>query len=328
MIKKCCLIALLMSSEMTLALSWQDFWLRPDQQGQKLLEQKQYQAAADRFENGEWQGTAHYRAGHFEKAAQKFSQDQTARGYYNYGNALAQQGKLADALKAYDRALEQRPNFQDAQFNRKLVEEALKNQSENKSQEQKEQQQQQNQSQQSQSNQDKQSDNKQDKQSGSNQQQDPSKGAEASEAKNAQNQQSEDQQASKDKPSEKNEASAKNVPSEGSPEKTEENKDKNEQNADLNNQASKSSDSKQKEEEHKKPISAENGDSLEKGQEKNDTALAAQELSDEQKKNTDLQQWLQKIPDDPAGLLRRKFLRDHERRLGMDPISNDRRSGL
>lgn len=122
------------------ALEWADLWQRDDQQGAQLLEQGQASEAASRFSDPQWQGMAHYAAGDYAAAAERFAQFDTASAHYNRGNALAKGGELAAALDAYDSALEKQPDLDAARHNRALVEQLLQQQ-----QKQKEQQQQQNQ---------------------------------------------------------------------------------------------------------------------------------------------------------------------------------------
>jgi Ca-activated chloride channel family protein len=45
------------------------------------------------------------------------------------------------------------------------------------------------------------------------------------------------------------------------------------------------------------------------------SAVATEKTLDMQKSEQALQQWLRRIPDDPGGLLRRKFLLEHQRRV-------------
>lgn len=60
-------------------------------------------------------------------AAEQYYKNQTAlTDRYNYANALAKQGKLQEALNAYDQVLNQDPQHQDALYNRKVVEDELK----------------------------------------------------------------------------------------------------------------------------------------------------------------------------------------------------------
>ena len=122
------------------ALEWKDLWLTPDQQAQRALRAGDPKSAAERFENPDWKAAAQYRAGEYDQAAKHLEKRDTAAAQYNRGNALAKQGQLEPALQAYDRALQLNPKDEDAQYNRKLVEEALRKQQEQQKQDQKDQQ--------------------------------------------------------------------------------------------------------------------------------------------------------------------------------------------
>jgi Ca-activated chloride channel family protein len=107
------------------AFDWpRDFhgwWLTPDQQGQRLLEQGRYLEAAERFDNPERRGAAYYRGGDFERAAGVFGRMATAEAAYNRGNALVMLGQYEAAIESYGRALELRPGWDSAQENRELA---------------------------------------------------------------------------------------------------------------------------------------------------------------------------------------------------------------
>lgn len=118
------------------ALEWADLWQRADQQGAQLLEQGQAGEAAKRFNDRQWQGMAHYAAGDYAAAAERFAQFDTASAHYNRGNALAKSGELAAALDAYDSALEKQPELSAARHNRTLVEQLLRQQQQQRQQEQ------------------------------------------------------------------------------------------------------------------------------------------------------------------------------------------------
>jgi Ca-activated chloride channel family protein len=109
------------------AFGWQDLWLRPDQQASRLLEQGEAAAAAERFRDPGWRATARYRAGDFAAAAEEFNGEDPDSSY-NRGNALARAGRLPEALAAYDQALQQQPGNEDARFNRELIEKLLQEQ--------------------------------------------------------------------------------------------------------------------------------------------------------------------------------------------------------
>jgi Ca-activated chloride channel family protein len=97
------------------------FWFTPDQQGRRLFEQGRYAAAAERFEDPSWKGTASYRNGDFAAAADQFARLDTASGSFNLGNAYARAGRLEQAVAAYDDALRREPGDTAARENRDLV---------------------------------------------------------------------------------------------------------------------------------------------------------------------------------------------------------------
>ncbi len=120
-----CLPLLFMFPQTSQAFEFQDLWLRPDQQGQRLLEQRRPAEAAQRFEDPQWKGIAFYEAGDYASAAQRFAEGNTAADHYNRGNALARSGELEAALDAYEQALERQPDFPAAVNNRALVQNLL-----------------------------------------------------------------------------------------------------------------------------------------------------------------------------------------------------------
>ena len=120
------------------AFSWDDLWLRPDQQAAELFHQGETDYASKLFEDNEWKATAAYRYGDFEKAVEQFAKQDNTRSNFNRGNALAFTGRLQDAIDAYEKVLSDNPQHKDAKFNKKLVEDLLKKQ--NKSQQNKQQQ--------------------------------------------------------------------------------------------------------------------------------------------------------------------------------------------
>lgn len=110
------------------AFELRDLWLRPDQQGQRLLQADKPREAAERFTDPQWQGEALYRAGDYTAAAERFALSDSASAHYNRGNALAKSNELEAALDAYDQALEQQPDLQVAQQNKALIEQLLQQQ--------------------------------------------------------------------------------------------------------------------------------------------------------------------------------------------------------
>ena len=72
------------------------------------------------------QGTEAYRKGDFVRAASAYDGLNGADAHYNRGNALAKQGRYEDAIAAYDRALRLQPGMADALANKRAVEAAMK----------------------------------------------------------------------------------------------------------------------------------------------------------------------------------------------------------
>ena len=122
--------------EDSLAFGWDDLWQTQDQQAQKLLDEGNFSAAAKRFDSLEHKANANYQAKQFEKASEQYEQSDNENHYYNQGNAFAHQKKFEEAIKSYDQALEVNPDNEDAQHNKSLIEEFLKQQSESSDQQQ------------------------------------------------------------------------------------------------------------------------------------------------------------------------------------------------
>lgn len=110
------------------ALSWQDLWQRPDQQAAAAFAAGAYDQAAQKFQDPRWKASALYRNGQFQAADEALKESHTADDWYNRGNALARGGQLQQALQAYGQALKLQPDHADAWANKDLVEKALRQQ--------------------------------------------------------------------------------------------------------------------------------------------------------------------------------------------------------
>jgi Ca-activated chloride channel family protein len=248
-----CLLILLPHGETAQALEWSDLWSRPDQQAAQLLQQGEPAEAAAKFDDPDWAAAANYRAGNFPAASEHYQSGDNAEALYNLGNSLARSGDYAAAIAAYDHALQQQPEMEDASFNKTLLEQ-LQQQQDQQDQQQQEQQQDQEQQDQQQQQQDQQQEGEQDQQQTEEQQeQDQSQQQEDEQQEQEQQQQQEDEQQEQDPPS---------------------------------------------------PQQAE--------AERDDAAEEEREMANEQ--------WLRRIPDDPSGLLRRKF--EYESKLRASERSN------
>jgi Ca-activated chloride channel family protein len=104
-------------------------WLkRPDQRGAEAFAEGRHDEAAVLFEDPDWRAAALYRGGAYAEAAALMSENTAPVGQYNLGNALARAGRFEDALAAYDRVLVAQSEHADAQHNRDLVAKLLEEQ--------------------------------------------------------------------------------------------------------------------------------------------------------------------------------------------------------
>lgn len=259
------------------AFGWDDLWLRPDQQGQRALDSGDAARAAQLFGEPERKGAAQYRAGDFESSADTWAQTGDREALYNRGNALARLGRFDEAIAAYDEVLKADPSHEDARYNKELLEK---------------QQQQQQQSGSGQSQQDTQAENQgdpgQDTQAG-----DPSGGGEPGE---------EEQRAADGDPPSGSES--------GQPDQAARSGD-----SERDDSAQSSSRETQ---DGGKPAEQKSGEAQgreQEGDQQPESATAARSdtepLDEEQ---LAAEQWLRRIPDDPGGLLRRKFRYQYQQR--------------
>ena len=110
------------------AVDWQSWWQNANQRAQQAFSQQNFQQAASEFTDPDWRAAAQYKAGEYQEAAETLKNTQSTDGFYNLGNALAQTGQLAEALKAYQQALTLNPAHEDARYNKELVEKRLQEQ--------------------------------------------------------------------------------------------------------------------------------------------------------------------------------------------------------
>jgi Ca-activated chloride channel family protein len=123
-----------------MAAGWADWWQRPDQQAAQALRDGHPKLAQELARDPALRGTAAYRAGEYAAAAQAFQQAPGSNGAYNLGNALARQHQYDQAIAAYDHALKLDPGNTDARTNRQALEEWLRKQRQQQSQKGKQQQ--------------------------------------------------------------------------------------------------------------------------------------------------------------------------------------------
>ncbi len=278
---------------------WQNLWQTPDQQGAELLNSDPA-AAAQRFENPDWQGVASYQAGDYEAAQRAFADNQSANGRYNYANALAQSGELQAALDAYAEALQQQPDFTDAIENRKVVEQALK--------------QQKNQEQQKQQNKDGQPQGSDENQSGDSSQTQQSQQQESQQQNSQDSQQNQQTGSQTDpkraEPGEQQNTSTANKQQDDAFAEQKAAEQKEPQNKDGNQQPLS----------EQKPQQTTTNSEQDSDQSAADPASMTQQPMQESQLDREeqaaMQQWLNRIPDNPGNLLQRKFLYQYRQQDG------------
>ncbi len=253
------LLAVLLPARPSQAMEWRDLWLRRDQQAARA--------------------PAEYRVGNYAAAAENFAKVDTAEAHYNRGNSLAQLGKLEEALQAYDQALKIDPNLADAQFNRQLVGDMLRQQKQPQNQVQKPDKSGQNQAGQN------------DQQAGGNQGQKPN-GAGKDQPGQAGGQGENGQSDPPGKPGEAAKNGQKANGAQGGAEPRQ------------NNAASQAGDEKGgAEQKNPRGMMGKPSPAGQKGMEKPNAALDSMNPEQQQ----ELEQRLRQVPDNPGGLLRRKF---------------------
>lgn len=107
---------------------WNDLWQRRDRQAWDALQADEPARAAALAKDSALRGSAAFRAGDFEAALGDFSAEDDARAHYNRGNALAKLQRYEDALAAYAEALEREPGHADAAANQQTLQDWLQQQ--------------------------------------------------------------------------------------------------------------------------------------------------------------------------------------------------------
>ncbi|QDE38225.1 tetratricopeptide repeat protein [Luteibacter pinisoli] len=283
------------------AASVRDVFRTRDQQAADALAQGDAKKAQALAQSAALRGAAAYRAGDYPAAEAALQNAQGSDGQYNLGNALAKQQRYEDAVAAYDRAIKADPNNADAIANRKAVEDFLKQQKQKKDDQgpkgQKD----------GKPNQ-KPGDQGKDQQQGQQgQQDDPSKGQQGGQSSGGDDQ--------------KNQQGAPGQAGEG--EGKDQGKDAGKAQAPQGDPNAKSAAERAQAEQAQQAL-----------KQKMDAALAAQgkgEKSDQHdlgqlseseassKLPPDVRRQLLRVPDDPGGLLRRKFMLEYQRRHGAEP---------
>lgn len=111
------------------AFDWSNAWSTPAQRAQRLLDAGHPLEAARLFKDPKRRAYAELQGGRYGEAARQLAPFHDVDSEYNRGNALARTGDLRAALASYDAALEQIPDDAEVRHNRDLVARALQQRS-------------------------------------------------------------------------------------------------------------------------------------------------------------------------------------------------------
>ncbi len=114
-------LALFLPAPQSRAADWQSLWKRPDQRAEEMYRDGDAAAAAQMFEDPRWRAVAEHELGEYESAISDLEGFTDPDSLYNKGNALARLGRYDEAIVAYESALEQSPDHEDARYNRDLL---------------------------------------------------------------------------------------------------------------------------------------------------------------------------------------------------------------
>ncbi len=296
-----------------MASGWDSLWQRPDQQAATALQSGDPARAQQLAESPLLQGEAAYRAGDYKSAVNAFSASDTAQGDYNRGNALAQLGRYQDAIKAYDTALAKNSSLTDASHNKLEIEKLLKRKQ--------------------------QAENKDNKRDGSGKQNNRQQADKESGSKGKQDNQQQADKESGSKGKQDNQQQADKERDDKGRQNKQQHADKGKGGKNKHNdrqQAEKGKGGKNKHNDRQQAEKEKGGkgaqDKLQQPDKQTEIAGRDKQQADGQPANpyspdsaaplnsadTEQQQadalWLNRIPDDPGGLLRRKFLYQYSQR--------------
>jgi len=294
----------------TASAQWADLWKTPQQQAQEAFRNDNHEYLIDHAPDKDWQGAGEFSAGEFDQAAKTYAERsrendlqgnaaQATQSLYNQGVSEVMSGEYQKALESFDQVLEREPDFADAEHNRSIVQQLIELQ--------------------------------QQPQDSSSSDQGNEQGEQSDESeKSDQGEQSEQGDAGDPSDSDSDQKSD----NQGSDEQDA--GDQNEQSASSQNNSDQQSDSQSSSAQDQEPSTADSSSTDEQRQQ--DAQNAQEALAAEaqaQQANDDgesesaqavsveaaeqalseseqaAEQWLRRIPDDPAGLLRRKLEQSH-----------------
>ncbi|MEV8465634.1 VWA domain-containing protein [Fluviibacterium sp. DFM31] len=94
-----------------------DWFFTPDQQGMRAYRDTRFSDAAGLFQAPMWRGLALFRAGQYPQAADLYSRLDTPEAAFAEGMARTRNREYRPAIAAYEKALQLRPDFPEAEWN-------------------------------------------------------------------------------------------------------------------------------------------------------------------------------------------------------------------
>ncbi len=269
------------------AFEWASLWKNENQRAKSALEAGDSQQAAELFKDPEWKAAASYRAQNYQQTLEALEAANTPDAHYNKGNALTKLGNLQEAIQSYEQALKLNPNHEDARYNRDLLKEYLEKNKDNKDQQK--------------SNQNQEGDQNKDQQQG--QQDNPQENGQQNPQDNASQQNRDEQGQQQEQEQQQAQQNSQQQDQQQDSQSAEQSQNDKQEQA-----AGDREDDQQNQKKEQAAKAEQSKDNESDPQEKSGTQLADEPLTEEEKKMAQkTEQWLRRIPDDPGGLLRRKF---------------------
>jgi Ca-activated chloride channel family protein len=264
---------------------WNSLWQRADQRADHALRTGDATAANALAQTPEQRAAAAYLSNDFATAARQWTALDTADAHYNRGNALVQMKQYPQAIAAYQRALQLRPDMVDAKANLELVK---RMQQQQQKQQQKDEQQQDHQG------------HEQPRQGQQPDQQQQSK----SKQQQQQNQHSTDESRQAQKQPDQNQQDQAQQAQQGQGRQS---RDQQQPAPDQAKQAQADADERRALDQALRKANP-------TGKNEQHGATTVKETAQQREKREAIEALLLRVPDDPGGLLRRKFALDYARR--------------
>lgn len=304
-------LAALLLSLLTGVNAQAGWFLNDNQEALQEFNKQNYAAAAEKFTDTQWKAAAEYKNGNYQKAYEKYAQKNDAVSLYNQGNALAKSGKIAEAIKKYEEALQKQSDFPDAKFNleylKKQQQQQNQQQQQDKNKQDKKEQQQQKQQAQN---------NSEQQQADEKQKQNPQQ--EQKESENQQKQQNQSGQQEKQKSQQSKSDSSEQQQADKQQTDENENKAQQAEKKQNNNESQQSENSKlsdnKSDRENKAEIQQQTAENKEGNEQQETVGVNDEKSPEELEKMRARMQKFRQIPEDKGGLLRALIQREYAKR--------------